>query len=97
MSNPVTASTTPVHSKMVDTVADATITADPTVVEAGDEVMITGTGFPAGVDVTVQLQDTEGNDIGGPVTVTVDADCGFNTPITVPEGNTGCGRPLWSR
>ncbi|GHH72274.1 choice-of-anchor G family protein [Promicromonospora soli] len=65
---------------------DPTITADPTVVEAGDEVMITGTGFPAGVDVTVQLQDTEGNDIGGPVSVTVDADCGFTTPITVPEG-----------
>jgi LPXTG-motif cell wall-anchored protein len=66
--------------------SDPTITADPTVVEAGDEVMVTGTGFPAGATVTVQLQDTEGNDIGDPVTVTVDEDCGFTTPITVPEG-----------
>lgn len=66
--------------------SDPAITADPTTVEAGDEVMITGTGFPAGATVTVQLQDTEGNDIGGPVTVTVDEDCGFTTPITVPEG-----------
>ena len=65
---------------------DPTITADPTSVEDGDEVMITGTGFPAGATVTVQLFDTEGNEIGGPVTVTVDEDCGFETPITVPEG-----------
>lgn len=65
---------------------DPTITADPISVEAGDEVMITGTGFPAGATVTVQLFDTEGNKIGGPVTVTVNEDCGFETPITVPEG-----------
>lgn len=65
---------------------DPTITADPTSVVAGDEVMITGTGFPAGATVTVQLFDTEGNKIGDPVTVTVGDDCGFETPITVPEG-----------
>jgi LPXTG-motif cell wall-anchored protein len=65
---------------------DPAITADPTMVEAGAEVMITGTGFPAGVDVTVQLQDTEGNKIGEPVSVKVDEDCGFETPITVPKG-----------
>ncbi|WP_423462417.1 choice-of-anchor G family protein [Promicromonospora sp. MS192] len=65
---------------------DPAITADPTVVAAGDEVMITGTGFPAGVNVVVQLFDTEGNKIGEPVTVLVDEDCGFTTPITVPEG-----------
>lgn len=65
---------------------DPTITADPISVEAGDEVMITGTGFPAGATVTVQLFDTEGNKIGDPVTVTVNDDCGFETPITVPEG-----------
>jgi LPXTG-motif cell wall-anchored protein len=65
---------------------DPAITADPTMVEAGAEVMITGTGFPAGVDVTVQLQDTEGNKIGDPVSVKVDEDCGFETPITVPKG-----------
>ncbi|MFC6508164.1 choice-of-anchor G family protein [Promicromonospora citrea] len=65
---------------------DPTITADPTMVEAGDEVMITGTGFPAGSTVTVQLQDLDGNKIGDPVTVVVNDDCGFETPITVPEG-----------
>jgi LPXTG-motif cell wall-anchored protein len=66
--------------------SDPSITADPTVVEAGDEVTITGTGFPAGVNVVVQLFDTEGNKIGDPVTVLVGEDCGFETPITVPEG-----------
>ncbi|MFD7024391.1 choice-of-anchor G family protein [Promicromonospora sukumoe] len=64
---------------------DPAITADPTVVEAGAEVQVTGTGFPAGVNVVVQLFDTEGNKVGGPVTVLVDEDCGFTTPITVPE------------
>jgi LPXTG-motif cell wall-anchored protein len=63
-----------------------TIVADPAVVEAGDEVMVTGSGFPAGSTVVVQLKDTQGNDIGDPVTVTVGDDCGFETPITVPEG-----------
>lgn len=65
---------------------DPSISADPTVVEAGAEVTVTGTGFPAGVEVTVQLQDTQGNNVGDAVTVTVDEDCGFTTPITVPEG-----------
>ncbi|MFD6448082.1 choice-of-anchor G family protein [Promicromonospora sp. NPDC060204] len=65
---------------------DPAITADPTVVKAGDEVQVTGTGFPAGVNVVVQLFDTEGNKVGDPVTVLVDEDCGFETPITVPEG-----------
>jgi LPXTG-motif cell wall-anchored protein len=69
-----------------DECTDPTIVADPTVVEAGDEVTVTGTGFPAGATVTVQLKDTQGNNIGDPVTVEVDEDCGFTTPITVPEG-----------
>ncbi|MDR7382531.1 choice-of-anchor G family protein [Promicromonospora iranensis] len=69
-----------------DECTDPMIVADPAVVEAGDEVMVTGTGFPAGATVTVQLKDTQGNNIGDPVTVTVGDDCGFTTPITVPEG-----------
>ncbi|MEU4364332.1 choice-of-anchor G family protein [Promicromonospora sp. NPDC023987] len=69
-----------------DECTDPSIVADPAAVEAGAEVMVTGTGFPAGATVTVQLQDTQGNDIGDPVTVTVGDDCGFETPITVPEG-----------
>ncbi len=64
---------------------DPAITADPTMVRAGEEVTITGTGFPAGANVTVQLQTTDGEKIGKPVTVKVDEDCGFTTPITVPE------------
>ncbi|MFI2488066.1 choice-of-anchor G family protein [Promicromonospora kroppenstedtii] len=64
---------------------DPAITADPTMVRAGEEVTITGTGFPAGANVTVQLQTTDGEKIGEPVTVKVDEDCGFTTPITVPE------------
>jgi LPXTG-motif cell wall-anchored protein len=69
-----------------DECTDPTIVADPAAVEAGAEVTVTGTGFPAGATVTVQLKDTKGNNIGEPVTVTVDEDCGFTTPITVPEG-----------
>jgi LPXTG-motif cell wall-anchored protein len=69
-----------------DECTDPMIVADPTVVEAGDEVMVTGSGFPAGANVTVQLKDTQGNNIGDPVTVKVNDDCGFETPITVPEG-----------
>lgn len=69
-----------------DKCTDPAITADPTVVEAGDEVQVTGTGFPAGATVTVQLFDTDGKKIGHPVTVKVNEDCGFTTPITVPEG-----------
>jgi LPXTG-motif cell wall-anchored protein len=69
-----------------DECTDPMIVADPTVVEAGDEVMVTGSGFPAGANVTVQLKDTQGNNIGEPVTVKVNDDCGFETPITVPEG-----------
>ena len=66
--------------------SDPAITADPTSVMAGEDVQVTGTGFPAGVNVVVQLKDLDGNNIGDPVTVLVDDECGFTTPITVPEG-----------
>ncbi|MFD2026504.1 choice-of-anchor G family protein [Promicromonospora aerolata] len=69
-----------------DECTDPSIVVNPAAVEAGAEVTVTGTGFPAGATVIVQLKDTQGNDIGDPVTVTVDDDCGFTTPITVPEG-----------
>lgn len=69
-----------------DECTNPSLVADPTTVEAGDEVTVTGSGFPAGATVTVQLQDTTGNPIGNPVTVVVNEDCGFETPITVPEG-----------
>lgn len=69
-----------------DECSDPSITADPTSVMAGEDVQVTGTGFPAGENVIVQLKDLDGNNIGDPVTVLVDADCGFTTPITVPEG-----------
>ncbi|MFD6142420.1 choice-of-anchor G family protein, partial [Promicromonospora sp. NPDC060271] len=62
------------------------ITVEPSSVEAGETVTVVGTGFPAGVDVTVQLTDAEGNPVGDPVTVTPDEDCSFTTDYTVPEG-----------
>jgi LPXTG-motif cell wall-anchored protein len=65
---------------------DPTITADPTSVMAGEDVQITGTGFPRNENVIVRLLDLDGNQIGDSVTVLVDDDCGFTTPITVPEG-----------
>jgi 5-hydroxyisourate hydrolase-like protein (transthyretin family) len=62
------------------------ITVAPSSVPAGETVTVVGTGFPAGVDVTLQLTDAEGNPVGEPITVTPDEDCGFTTDYTVPEG-----------
>ena len=62
------------------------LTVTPSSVPAGETVTVVGTGFPAGVDVTLQLTDAEGNPVGEPVTVTPDEDCGFTTDYTVPEG-----------
>ncbi|MGI5190421.1 choice-of-anchor G family protein [Promicromonospora sp. CA-289599] len=66
--------------------SDPALTVVPDSVPAGETVTVTGTGFPAGVDVTVQLTDAEGNPVGDPVTVTPDEDCAFTTEYTVPEG-----------
>ncbi|WP_169928777.1 choice-of-anchor G family protein [Brachybacterium ginsengisoli] len=62
------------------------ITADPDRVPAGDSTTVTGTDFPADSEVTVQLQDADGNPIGDPVTVTTDSDGNFTTELPVPAG-----------
>ncbi|MFD2024393.1 choice-of-anchor G family protein [Promicromonospora aerolata] len=62
------------------------LTVTPAAVQAGESVLVVGTGFPAGVDVEVQLVDVDGNPLGDPVTVTVDESCGFWTDYVVPEG-----------
>ncbi|MFC7022186.1 choice-of-anchor G family protein [Promicromonospora thailandica] len=65
--------------------SDPALTVTPSSVEAGGTVTVVGTGFPAGVEVTVQLTDADGNPVGEPVTVTPDEACGFSTEYTVPE------------
>ncbi|MFI8526211.1 choice-of-anchor G family protein [Promicromonospora sukumoe] len=64
---------------------DPTLTVDPSTVEPGGEVTVTGTGFPAGVDVTVTLTDAAGEPVGEPVVAVPDDTCGFTVTITVPE------------
>ncbi|MFC6507454.1 choice-of-anchor G family protein [Promicromonospora citrea] len=66
--------------------SDPALTVTPSSVPAGETVTVVGTGFPAGVDVVVQLTDADGNPVGEPVTVTPDEACGFTTEYTVPEG-----------
>ena len=65
-------------------VADPVITATPERVQAGESTSVTGVDFPADSEVTVQLQDADGNDIGDPVTVTTDSNGEFTTPLPVP-------------
>src|SRR5690606_12174846 len=65
--------------------SDPALTVTPSSVPAGGTVTVIGTGFPAGVAVTVQLTDADGNPVGDPVTVTPDEACGFTTEYTVPE------------
>ncbi|GAA1850729.1 choice-of-anchor G family protein [Myceligenerans crystallogenes] len=55
------------------------------VVMPGDEIDVTGTGFPAGVPTAVQLHDPEGNPVGEPVMVTPDETCAFELTLTIPE------------
>ncbi|PZR52140.1 hypothetical protein DNL40_13070 [Xylanimonas oleitrophica] len=67
-----------------------TLVAAPSVVEAGEQVIVTGAGFPAGAGVVVQLRDAAGNPVGAPVTVTAtgaeEGGCGgFTVVVTVPS------------
>src|SRR5690606_10320041 len=57
-----------------------------TTVEDGATVTVTGEGYPADTEVTVQLVDSAGNPVGDPVNVTTDADGAFTAEVTVPEG-----------
>ena len=66
--------------------SDPTITLDPESVFPGEEVTVTGTGFPAGIDVVVDVLDADGQSVlADPITVTVGDDCGFTVVLTVFE------------
>ena len=69
-----------------DELAAPTITADPDRVPAGQTTVITGADYPANTEVTVQLTDASGADVGDPVTVTTDAEGGFTADLPVPAG-----------
>ncbi|MFE7509342.1 choice-of-anchor G family protein [Promicromonospora sp. NPDC057488] len=69
----------------VEVCTDPALTVDPSTVEAGGEVTVIGTGFPAGVDVSVRLTDAAGETVGEPVVAVPDDTCAFTVTITVPE------------
>ena len=68
-----------------DQCTNPTLTAPTESIHPGSEVTVTGTGFPAGVEVAVQLTDPNGDPVGDPVMVTPDESCGFEVTVTVPE------------
>src|SRR5690606_12934755 len=72
--------------RALDEVLAPMITADPSEVPAGETTAITGADYPANTEVSVQLKDADGNNVGDPVAVTTDAEGGFTTDLTVPEG-----------
>ncbi|ASK65524.1 hypothetical protein CFK39_06400 [Brachybacterium avium] len=68
-------------------VEDPTVSVDPATVEDGATTTVTGEGYPADSEVTVQLVDPAGNPVGDPVIVTTDADGAFTADVTVPGGS----------
>ncbi|MFE7408003.1 choice-of-anchor G family protein, partial [Isoptericola sp. NPDC057559] len=66
-------------------VTDApTVAVDPGTVPAGGTTTVTGTGFTPGSEVSVQLTDSDGVPVGGPVTTTAD-DAGA-IEVSLPTG-----------
>jgi hypothetical protein len=53
-------------------------------VYAGADLPVTGAGYPAGADVTVQLANADGDPVGAPVIVRANGRGGFTTTIPVP-------------
>ncbi|MFT4236033.1 MAG: choice-of-anchor G family protein, partial [Microbacterium sp.] len=64
----------------VEQVWDTTLTTDPTSVEPGDDVTLTGSGFEPGETVTIVPSDG-----GDPITVTADDDGNITATYTVPD------------
>ncbi|MFB4349379.1 choice-of-anchor G family protein [Microbacterium sp. CR_7] len=56
--------------------------------QAGTDLPVTGTGWPANSQVTVQLTDPDGTPVGGPVLVTTDPSGGFTVGYPVPATAT---------
>ncbi|MEV8173455.1 choice-of-anchor G family protein [Microbacterium sp. NPDC079176] len=57
-------------------------------VQAGTSLPVTGTGWPANTEVSVQLTAPGGATVGGPETVTTDGDGGFTLDYPVPASAT---------
>ncbi len=57
-------------------------------VQAGTSLPITGSNWPANTLVEVQLTDPDGDDVGGPETVTTDGAGGFTLNYPVPTSAT---------
>ncbi|KON75609.1 hypothetical protein M768_00045, partial [Cellulosimicrobium cellulans F16] len=68
-------------------VSEPTVTVDPTTANPGDEVTVTGEGWPPSTTVTVELVDEDG-DVVATVDVETDDEGSFTTPITVPDDAT---------
>ena len=68
-------------------VSEPTVTVEPTTVNPGDEVTVTGEGWPPSTTVTVDLLDEDG-DVVATVDVETDDTGSFTTPITVPDDAT---------
>lgn len=64
---------------------DAAIAVAPATAAPGETVTVTGTGFPAGSTVDIQLYDADGAAmLGSARAVTVGDTCGFTVGITIP-------------
>ncbi|WP_176697132.1 choice-of-anchor G family protein [Microbacterium sp. 3J1] len=89
---------TQVATDTTDVTAAATVDAAPTV-EDGADLPVTGTGWPADTEVTVQLTGPGGGaNVGGPVTVTTGALGGFSIDYPVPAGTpAGVGYTVTAR
>ncbi|MBL3688116.1 hypothetical protein D3248_14300 [Leucobacter zeae] len=65
--------------------SDPKVTVTPSIASAGDTVTVTGTGFAAGSEATVQIFDADGKGLlHPPLTVTVGSDCGFTAQVKIP-------------
>ncbi|MBO3662968.1 Ig-like domain-containing protein [Microbacterium stercoris] len=54
-------------------------------VSPGEELPVTGGGFPPNTEVEVEVLDPDGNPVGGPVVVDTDGDGGFETEVPIPD------------
>ncbi|WP_050723299.1 choice-of-anchor G family protein [Microbacterium sp. GCS4] len=67
--------------------ADAPTVDAAATVQAGDDLAVTGAGWPANTEVSVQLTAPGGGaNVGGPETVTTDGTGGFTLAYPVPAG-----------
>ena len=54
-------------------------------VSPGEELPVSGGGFPPNTEVDVVVLDPDGNPVGGPVVVDTDGDGGFETEVPIPD------------